>query len=91
MRIHSLTVQNFRGIERLEMADLPDTGVIVIHGCNEAGKSTITDAIDLVLRERHSSKKKEVKACAPVGRDVGPEVELTATVGRPPSPSTSAG
>lgn len=81
MRIHSLSVANFRGIEHLELSDLPETGVVVIHGCNEAGKSSVLDALDLVLRERSTSKKKEVKACAPVGRDVAPEVTLVATVG----------
>ena len=81
MRIHSLLVKNFRALEHLELAELPETGVIIIEGDNEAGKSTILDAIDLVLQERSTSKKKQVKACAPVGRDVGPEVTLTATVG----------
>lgn len=81
MRIHSLEIANFRGIEHLELRDLPDTGVIVIHGDNEAGKSTILDAVDLVLRERSSAKKKEIKAVAPVGRDAAPAVTLSATVG----------
>lgn len=81
MRIHSVIVDNFRAIEHLDTGELPERGVIIIHGDNEAGKSTILDAIDLVLRERSSSKKKEVKAVAPVGRDAGPEVCLEATVG----------
>ena len=82
MRIHSLLVKNFRALEHLEITALPETGVIIIEGDNEAGKSTILDAIDLVLQERSTSKKKQVKACAPVGRDVGPEVTLRATVGQ---------
>lgn len=81
MRIHSVIIDNFRAIEHLDTGELPERGVIIIHGDNEAGKSTILDAIDLVLRERSSSKKKEVKAVAPVGRDAGPEVCLEATVG----------
>lgn len=81
MRIHSLTIDNFRAIEHLEIQDLPDTGVVIIHGCNEAGKSTILDAIDLVLRERHSAGGKKIKVFAPAGRDVSPEVTLSATVG----------
>lgn len=82
MRIHSLLVKNFRALEHLEITALPETGVIIIEGDNEAGKSTILDAIDLVLQERSTSKKKQVKACAPVRRDVGPEVTLRATVGQ---------
>lgn len=81
MRIHSVIIDNFRAIEHLDTGELPERGVIIIHGDNEAGKSTILDAIDLVLRERSSSKKKEVKAVAPLGRDAGPEVCLEATMG----------
>lgn len=81
MRIHALTIDNFRGIEHLELSNLPDTGVIIIHGCNEAGKSTILDAIDTVLRERHTAGGKKMKIYAPAGRDAGPEVTLSATVG----------
>lgn len=81
MRIHSIIIDNFRAIEHLELRDLPDTGVVVIHGCNEAGKSTILDAIDLVLRERHTAGGKKIKVFAPAGRDEGPEVQLSATVG----------
>lgn len=81
MRIHSIALRNFRAIDHLDIDHLPETGVIVIHGCNEAGKSTIVDAIDLVLRERHSAGGKKIKVFAPAGKDVGPEVTLSATVG----------
>lgn len=81
MRIHDLVIDNFRAIEHLELRDLPDTGVIVIHGQNEAGKSTILDAIGTVLQERHSAGGKKIKVFAPVGRDASPEVTMTATVG----------
>lgn len=81
MRIHDLVIDNFRAIEHLELHDLPDTGVIVIHGENEAGKSTILDAIDTVLKERHSAGGKKIKVFAPAGRDASPEVTLKATVG----------
>lgn len=81
MRIHDIVIDNFRAIEHLELRDLPDTGVVVIHGHNEAGKSTILDAINTVLQERHSAGGKKIKVFAPVGRDASPEVTLTATVG----------
>ncbi|WIM68604.1 AAA family ATPase [Corynebacterium breve] len=81
MRIHSLTLDNVRGIEHLELADLPETGVIVIHGENEAGKSTILDALDAVLNQRHGAKNSAVKQLQPVHRDVPPEVFLHATIG----------
>lgn len=81
MRIHSITIENFRGIQRLELRDLPDTGVIVIHGNNEAGKSTILDALTTVLNERHTAGGKKIGVLTPIGRDVSPAVRLEATVG----------
>ena len=81
MRIHSLTIENFRGIERLTLEELPETGVIVIHGDNEQGKSTILDALHAALYEKHSGRSRAVKSWRPVGRDVAPRVCLTATVG----------
>lgn len=81
MLIHSLTIDNVRGIEHLELADLPETGVIVIAGDNEQGKSTILDALHAVLNEKHSSKKAGLRALQPVGRDASPSVTLTATLG----------
>ncbi|GAB3693349.1 AAA family ATPase [Corynebacterium nasicanis] len=81
MRIHSLSIENFRGIERLSLEGLPDTGVIVIHGDNEQGKSTILDALHAVLYEKHGGRSGKVRAWQPVGRDVSPTVSVTATIG----------
>ncbi|WKD57855.1 Chromosome partition protein Smc [Corynebacterium capitovis DSM 44611] len=81
MRIRTLALNDVRGIGHLELTDLPPSGVIVIHGDNEAGKSTILDALDVVLNAKHTSKKSEVKALEPVGRDASPDITLSATVG----------
>lgn len=81
MRIHSLTLDNVRGIEHLELRELPDTGVIVIHGDNEQGKSTIMDALNVVLNQKHSAGNRHTKPLKPVHRDASPSVSLTATLG----------
>ncbi|MCT1451151.1 AAA family ATPase [Corynebacterium sp. p3-SID1194] len=81
MRIHSLIIDNVRAVEHLELTDLPDTGVILIHGENEAGKSTILDALDAVLTVKHDSTAAKIRALYPKGRDEQPEVTLAATVG----------
>ncbi|AKK10860.1 AAA family ATPase [Corynebacterium uterequi] len=70
MRIHSLTIDNFRNIDHLEIRDLPERGVTIIHGDNEQGKSSILEALSLLLTVKHTSTKKEIKAVQPVGRDV---------------------
>ena len=81
MQLHSVELTNVRGVEHLELTDLPETGVVVIGGPNEAGKSTLVEAIDFVLTEKHTAAPRKIKALKPVGRDVAPEVTLEATVG----------
>lgn len=81
MRIHSLIIDNVRAVEHLELTDLPDTGVILIHGDNEAGKSTILDALDAVLTVKHDSSAAKIRALYPIGRDEQPEITLGATIG----------
>lgn len=81
MLIHSLRLTNVRGVEHLELTELPETGVIVIHGDNEAGKSTIMDALRVVLTENHNANNKNTRPLRPVHRDASPEVELEATIG----------
>lgn len=81
MRLHSLTLDNVRGIEHLHIGELPDTGVLVIHGENEAGKSTIADAIDAVLNIAHKANNKLSRRLRPVHRDASPRVSLELTLG----------
>ncbi|MEZ2122249.1 AAA family ATPase [Corynebacterium sp. CCM 9203] len=81
MRIHSIILDNVRGIGHLELRDLPESGLIVISGDNEQGKSTILESVRTVLMLPHSSNRREVRTLQPVGADVAPRIELTATVG----------
>ena len=81
MRIHSIILDNVRGIGHLELGDLPETGLIVISGDNEQGKSTILESVRTVLTVPHSSNRREIRSLQPVGEDVAPRIELTATVG----------
>ncbi|WP_284805837.1 AAA family ATPase [Corynebacterium rhinophilum] len=81
MRIHSLEIKNVRGIEHLVLDDLPETGVVVIHGENEAGKSTIVEALDVVLTEKHTARPSGIRDLQPVGKDVSPEVIADISVG----------
>ncbi|WP_018295815.1 AAA family ATPase [Corynebacterium lubricantis] len=81
MRIHSLSFSNVRAVDHFELADVPETGVSVIYGDNEAGKSTILDALHAVLTETHKAKNKVTRPLKPVHKDEGPEVRLRATIG----------
>jgi hypothetical protein len=72
VRIH---LRDYRGVADRQI-DFAPSGVTVIEGPNETGKSSIAEAIDLLLEELDSTAKQGVKDVKPVDRDAGPEVEL---------------
>lgn len=81
MRIHGLYLHNIRGISQLELSELPETGVVVIHGDNEAGKSTIMDAIDACLNYKYSGFPKDIKSLVPADGSGWPEIRLDLSIG----------
>ena len=56
MRLHSITVQDYRGIAQQKI-DFHDHGITVIAGPNQSGKSSVIEAINLVLTEKATSRK----------------------------------
>ncbi len=80
MRIHRLRLAHYRGIVEREVT-FATTGVTVIEGPNEIGKSSMAEAMALVLEELDSSTKERVRAVRPVGRDEGTEVEVDLSTG----------
>lgn len=79
MKLHSLSVRNFRGItdQKIEFGD----GLTIVSGRNEAGKSSLIDAFDLLIELKATSASRKVKSVKPVHGDVGPEVEADFTIG----------
>jgi chromosome segregation ATPase len=75
MRILRLRLSNYRGIRERELR-FPREGVTVVHGPNEIGKSSLAEAIDLVLEELDSAAKQRVRQVQPVDRDAGSEIEI---------------
>ncbi|EGD56670.1 hypothetical protein SCNU_03927 [Gordonia neofelifaecis NRRL B-59395] len=75
-----MRVENFRGVAAREVA-FAESGVTVIEGDNEAGKSSMMEAFDLLLTTQSSSKSKNVRAVQPSGRDVGTEVSAEISCG----------
>ncbi|MDR2281014.1 MAG: AAA family ATPase, partial [Gordonia sp. (in: high G+C Gram-positive bacteria)] len=80
MRVHRLKVVNFRGVVEREVV-FADAGVTVIEGENEAGKSSMVEALDLLLTTRDKSSKASVRSVQPSGRDVGSEVTAEISCG----------
>lgn len=72
MKIRRLSLQSWRGIAEREITF--GDGVTLIEGANEIGKSTLVEALRMLIREQDSSRKKEVRAIQPVGEDVGSSV-----------------
>ena len=80
MKLHRLVLTNYRGIAHREI-DFPDHGVVVVCGANEVGKSSMIEALDLLLESRDRSTKKEVKQVKPTNADVGSEVSAEISSG----------
>ncbi|MDC3960912.1 hypothetical protein KEG38_44210 [Polyangium jinanense] len=51
-------------------------GINVVSGSNEAGKSTLVEALKVGLFERHATKNKTVMALQPHGTRLAPEVQI---------------
>lgn len=80
MRLLKVKLENVRGVDAVEVSFRED-GVTIVEAPNESGKSTLLAAVDLLLDEKDSSGKKEVRGLQPVGRDVGSTVEVELTCG----------
>ena len=80
MRIHYVHLRNFRGVSDRRV-DFADSGVTVIEGSNEVGKTSMIEAIDLLLKSPDSAKSSQVLAARPKNIDAGPDVEAEFTAG----------
>src|SRR4051794_37005083 len=74
MRIDRIRIKNFCGVAEAEVRFAPK-GVTIVHGPNEAGKSTLMQGINVLFDHKDDSRKEEVRLTKPVHRDVGSEVE----------------
>lgn len=80
MKIIDLHLKDFRAVADGGIKPQP-SGVTIVVGPNEVGKSTLFEGFDLLLQELDSSAKREVKDSKPVGRDEGPSVEAEIEAG----------
>ena len=80
MKLHRLVLTNYRGITHREI-EFPDRGVVVVSGANEIGKSSMIEALDLLLNSKDRSTKKDVKQVKPTHADVGAEITAEISTG----------
>ncbi|WP_297740611.1 AAA family ATPase [uncultured Tessaracoccus sp.] len=80
MKLHSITLRNYRGI--VERTIEFDEHITVVAGPNEVGKSSVAEALRLLRTELDSTKKSAVKEVQTVGLDAGPEAEVTVSTGK---------
>jgi hypothetical protein len=80
VKLHRLVLTNYRGIAHREI-EFPDHGVVVVCGANEIGKSSMIEALDLLLESKDRSTRKEVKQVKPTHSDVGSEVSAEISCG----------
>jgi len=78
--LHRLRLTDFRGVADREIA-FPEQGVVVVCGPNEVGKSSMLEALDLLLTYRDRSSHRDVKAVKPANADVGAQVEAEISTG----------
>ena len=56
MRLHRISLKNFRGVESHEV-ELAPSGITVIQGDNGVGKTSLIEAFDLIFRYPHDSRR----------------------------------
>lgn len=80
LTLHSLTLDHVAGVDHAHL-ELPDSGVVVVHGPNEMGKTTLLTAFGLLLSEVGvNSKAARIKALKSATEDVATTVSADMTV-----------
>lgn len=75
MIVEEVAVRNWRGYRERHAFRFKDEINLVV-GRNEAGKSTLFEALTRALFDRHMAKTEEIRAISPLGSSLGPEVSV---------------
>ena len=81
MRLHRVQLRNYRGVVKSDV-NFSQSGVTIVEGPNEVGKTAISEGLQLAIDLPDSSRSAQVRAVQPVGRDEGPEVEISLSSGK---------
>ena len=80
MRLHRITLQDYRGVAERTVA-FAATGLTLVVGPNEVGKTSMIEALDLLVDEKATARKQAIRDAQPVHRDAGPCVEAELSLG----------
>ena len=80
MKLRRVQLRDYRGVRQCDVSLRP-TGVTIIEGPNEIGKSSICEAVQLAVEFPDSSRDKKIRALKPAGRDEGPQVDIELSLG----------
>ena len=82
MKLHRIHIENYKGVTE-QTLHVPDTGLVVVSGPNEVGKTSLIEALGLVFntRNKHTAKKQAIKDAQPVGQHVPVIVEAEFSIG----------
>lgn len=80
MRLLSLRLSHFKGIEN-RLVEFRPTGITLIQGPNEVGKTSLMTAFDILLEYADSSQHRDVEATKSAGQDTSTEIEARFQVG----------
>jgi hypothetical protein len=80
VRLHRITLQDYRGVAERTVA-FAATGLTLVVGPNEVGKTSMIEALDLLVDEKATARKQAIRDAQPVHRDAGPCVEAELSLG----------
>jgi hypothetical protein len=80
VRIHRIRLRDYKGVDDAEVEFATD-GVTIVEGPNEVGKTSLAEALVLVLEQLDTSNRAEIREAKPVHNDAGPWVEVELTTG----------
>ncbi len=81
MRLDELVVEDFRKLRGRHVVRPAATGITVVSGDNEEGKSTLLEALKRAFFMKHNTTGEARDAITPLGRDATPAVAVTFRLG----------
>ncbi len=75
-----MTVCNWRGYRETHKFGF-SSGINLLVGRNEAGKSTLFEVLTRLLFDRHNSRTEEIRSIQPIGSSLGPEAWMVFSAG----------